>query len=150
MQLLHFTYLTLLYNIWFNHKSCNQIFRPWSKKFTDFFFSAWKTKFDMKLQQRQNHDEIPRDDQEISHGEISPGHHEISLRLLVRYLMVTMRFLLVKINWPYPTTRGDCDCVQSHFYVKPNFRWFVGYLIWFGCVVVELWLSCGFDNIFHF
>ena len=33
-----------------------------------------------------------------SHGEISHGHHEISLGLTVRFLMVTMRNLLVKEN----------------------------------------------------
>ena len=53
------------------------------------------TELHMKLQQRQKHDEIPRGDHEISLGEISPGYHEISLGLLVRYLMVTMRYLLV-------------------------------------------------------
>ena len=40
----------------------------------------------MKLQQRQKHDEIPRGDHEISHGEISPGYHEISLKTLWNFI----------------------------------------------------------------
>ena len=41
---------------------------------------------------------------------------------------------------------GGVGGVQIHFRVKPTFVDLL--VVWFGLVL--LWLSCGFDNIFHF